>query len=382
MSDLYQAWMREAIDLAQKGRFRACPNPTVGAVLVQGNEIVARGWHKGYGEAHAEVYCLNDALARGAPVEGGTMVVTLEPCRHYGKTPPCTQALKAAGIKKLVYGTTDPNAQACGGAELLAQSGMEVIGPVCEQECRDLIADFTIWQTTDRPYVMLKLAASLDGRIATRAGNSRWISNKESRKAVHRLRAGIAEAGGAVLIGGGTFRTDNPRLTARPADGDKQPIACILTSRLPKADADFALLRDRPQETVFFASPAAAASTSAEALRKLGCRVLALGPGDNGEPDFASMLRILRSELGCLYVLCEGGAYLALSLLEHGQVDEFHLFLAPLIFGDDKATPLFAGRQPLGVEDALAMRICSAKAQSGDAHLILRPRASQTCSQA
>lgn len=373
MSANFIPFMREAIALAQKGRFAVCPNPVVGAVLVRDGKAVARGWHKGFGQPHAEVECLENAREQGIDAHGATMVVTLEPCRHHGKTPPCVDALLKAGIGRLVYGMRDPNPEACGGADLLAAAGVETIGPVLEQECRDLVADYIIWQTTSRPYIYLKLAATVDGRIATRTGHSRWISNEQSRAAVHGLRAGIGRAGGAVLIGGGTFRADNPELTARHAENVPQPLACVLTSRLPKSAAEFRLLSERPEQTIFFASPAATASTTAEALRKTGCRVIAIGPGARGGPDFDTMFGYMRADLGCHYVLCEGGGRLALSLLEAALVDEFHLFLAPIIMGDNDARPLFSGRAPLSVEDALAMRICAASADSGDAHITLRP---------
>lgn len=370
----YQPFMAEAIRLAERGRFCACPNPTVGAVLLDdAGAVLARGWHKKAGGPHAEIECLNDAASRNVPVRGATMVVTLEPCRHQGKTPPCADALLEAGIARLVYGTTDPNPEASGGAQILANAGVEVIGPVLQRQCADLIADFCVWQTQQRPYIYLKLAATLDGRIATRAGHSKWISSEGSRHAVHALRHGIGMAGGAVLIGGGTFRADNPALTARNQEPEeRQPLACIVTSRLPRADADFQLLRQRPHETVFFASPAAAASTTAEALRKLGCNVTAIGPGIQGGPNFALMFKTLW-ELGCYYVLCEGGGKLALSLLEAGLTDEFHLYLAPLILGDNEARPLFDGRAPLSLDEALRLRFCSLGHSHSDACLVLRP---------
>lgn len=371
----FAPFMREAIALAQRGRWRACPNPMVGAVLVRDGEVVARGWHHGAGLPHAEVDCLADAAARKVDPAGCTLVVTLEPCCHHGKTPPCTDAILAAGIRRVVYGLRDPNPVAGGGAALLAAAGLAVTGPVLEAECRDLAADFLVWQTTDRPYVLLKLAATLDGRIATRNGVSQWISCPASRRAVHELRAGVGRAGGAVLVGGGTFRADDPLLTAR-GDGDTaagaQPLACILTSRLPAPDGA-RLLRERPRETVFLASPAMAASSAAQALRERGARVFALGPAPGGGPDLSGMLRGLRQELGVRCVLCEGGGRLALSLLEAGLVDEFHLHLAPLILGDAEARPLFAGRMPLELDAALRLRLCRLERCGEDAHLLLRP---------
>ena len=369
----YVPYMRKAIELARRGQFRTCPNPMVGAVLLRDDKIVAEGWHKGFGQPHAEVDCLRDAAGKGVDPKGATMVVTLEPCRHKGKTPPCVEALLDAGIGRLVYGLPDPNPQAAGGAAWLMEHGVEVVGPVDEEACRDLAADFIVWQPTNRPYILLKLASTLDGRIATRNGKSRWISNNDSRVRVQEIRAGIGKCHGAIFIGGGTFRADNPMLTARGDDAADQPLACILTSRLPRPDADFHLLRQRPQQTVFFASPAATASTTAEALRQMGVRVFALGPDAGGGPDFAGMFATMRRELGCPYVLCEGGGKLALAMLQAGFVDEFHLHYAPLVLGDDEARPLFRGAAPLSLDEALHMRICSVGLCSGDAHLLMRP---------
>ncbi len=374
----FEPFMREAIGLARKALFRTYPNPAVGAVLVIDGKTVARGWHKGAGLPHAEVECLRDAAEQGIDPHGATMIVTLEPCNHQGKTPPCADAIIEAGITRLVYGTRDVNPQASGGVDRLKAAGVEVIGPVLERECLDLIADFLVWQNTNRPYVLLKLASTLDGRIATRTGHSRWISSEASRRKAHELRQAIGLCGGAILIGGGTFRADNPELTSRLENGQSspQPLACILTSRLPKADADFHLLKERPGQTVFFASPAATASTTAEALRKIGCRVLPLGPNVRGVPDFSLKLTDIRNDLGCPYVLCEGGGRLALSMLEAGYIDEFHLHLAPLILGDNDARPLFNGRAPLSLDEALDMRFCETSICAGDAHLLLRPLAS------
>lgn len=371
----YSNYMREAIALAHKSRLDTWPNPAVGAVLVKDGQIVARGRHKAARMPHAEIECLADARARHVDPRGSTMVVTLEPCAHYGKTPPCTDALLAAGIGSLVYGTSDPNPQARGGAARLAEAGVEVIGPVLQGECEDLIADFKIWQNTRRPYVILKLASTLDGRIATRTGNSRWISDTEARREVHELREKIGKAGGGVLVGGATFRADNPELTAR-LDNKKiaQPFACIFTSRLPRADADYSLLKNRPHETVFFTSPAASASTNAEALRKLGCRIFPLPLSQNfSSSDLASMFEELRQDLGAPYILCEGGGKLALSLLEAGLVDEFHLYMAPMVLGDNEARPLFTGRSPINIGDALNMRISEMGKAGNDIHLLLRP---------
>ncbi len=379
--------MDRAVALAERGRWKTCPNPTVGAVLVRDGVVLAEGWHTACGQPHAEVECLRDARAKNIDPADCTLVVTLEPCNHQGKTPPCTEAILGAGIRHVVAGLRDPNPRAAGGLEYLAEHGVRVEYGIREQQCRDLIADFLIRQTTERPYVLLKMAATLDGRIGARTGHSRWISDEASRAAVQRLRAGVGYCGGAVLIGGGTFRTDNPRLDVRPAEAGlpcdqtgpdavpRHPLACIMTSRLPAPGADIFLLRERPGETLFLATPAAAASPLAAGLRERGVRIWGIAPAAPGQgPDLEHILIRLRQELGCPYVLCEGGGKLALSLLNAGLVDEFRLHLSPRILGDNQARPLFDGRSPLSMEEALRLRITAHALCRQDLHITLRPR--------
>lgn len=378
MSDItpqdYAPAMRAAIALAEQARWQTWPNPAVGAVLLRDGQTLAQGWHRAAGQDHAEVACLKDAASKGIDPRGCTLVVTLEPCDHHGKTPPCTEAILAAGISRVVVGCSDPNPEAAGGIKRLRDAGVDVITGVCETECDDLLADFRVLQEGKRPYMALKLAASLDGRIATRTGHSQWISNAASRQEVWKMRALLGAQGGGILIGGGTFRSDNPRLTGRMEGYDgPQPLACILTSRLPHADADYHLLKERPEQTVFLASPAATASTTAHALRQKGVRVLAVGSGGKGIPDFPEMLAALRQELGCPGILCEGGAQLGLSLLDAGMLDEFHLHLAPLILGDEEALPLFKGRAPSHLDEALRLRVTHVRRCESDIHLMLRP---------
>lgn len=369
--------MRLAVALAEQSRWDVCPNPAVGAVLVRDGIMVAEGRHRAYGQPHAEVECLRDAAAKHVDPAHCTLVVTLEPCNHFGQTPPCTHAIVEAGIKHVVIGARDPNPQASGGLEYLEAHGVHVECGVEEQLCRDLAADFIIRQTTDRPYVLLKLAATLDGRIATRSGHSQWVSSEDSRAGVQMLRAGVARCGGAVLIGGGTFRMDNPRLTVRDQDGNTNgphPLACIITSRLPQGTADYYLLRERPDETIFLATPAAAASPAAHALREKGVRVWDVAPAPQGHgPDLENSLIRLRAELGCPYVLCEGGGRLGLSLMEAGLVDEFHLHLAPCILGDNASQPVFDGRCPERMSEALRLRITRQEMCGPDLHILLRP---------
>ncbi len=367
--------MRRAAALAEKGRFAVHPNPVVGAVLVHNGRIVAGGWHKAHGMAHAEVECLEDALRRGVDPASCSLVVTLEPCHHQGKTPPCTSAIVAAGIKHVVIGVRDSNPVAAGGMEFLQSQGIQVECGIEEHLCADMIAEFFLFHSTNRPYVILKMATTLDGRIATRTGHSQWISCEESRQKVQALRASIASCGGAVMVGGGTFREDNPRLTVRIHDDMPQPLACVVTSRLPMGSDAF-LLQNRPRETIFFTTPAAAASPTAKSLQSMGARVWSEQPsGTNVRlPSLQALLERLRGELNCPYVLCEGGGKLALSLLEENLVDEFLLHMAPCVLGDEEARPAFIGRNPLHMSDALQLRITKYETCGTDLHLTLRPK--------
>lgn len=378
MSHPFAPSMCAALALAERGRFATCPNPTVGAVLVYEGRIVAEGWHTAYGAPHAEVACLHDAVAKGVNPADCTLVVTLEPCHHHGKTPPCTEAIVAAGVRHVVVGLRDPNPEAGGGVEYLLSQGLNVECGVEESLCRDMIADFLVWQTTARPYVILKLAATMDGRIATRTGHSQWVSGEDSRAVTHALRAHMGRTGSAVLIGGGTLRTDNPRLIARPtthmgeAQDIPQPLACVLTSRLPTLHTDITLLRERPSQTIFLTTPAAAASPTAYALRERGVRVWESIPQAHNADVRSSLIR-LRAEGACPYVLCEGGAMLARSLLEARVVDEFHLHLAPKVLADNEARPLLDGCSPTRMDQALGLRIVGHSLCGDDIHITLRP---------
>lgn len=369
----WSGFMLRARDLALRGRGAAAPNPCVGAVLVRRGAVVAEGWHTAYGAPHAEVECLADAARKGVNPKDCTLVVTLEPCNHHGKTPPCTEAVLAAGVPRVVVGAADPNPEVAGGGmERLRQAGVEVAAGVCEAECRDLIADFLVWKTTDRPYIVLKLAATLDGKIATAAGHSQWVSCAESREEVHRLRA----LSHAVLVGGNTFRADDPKLTARPGGvaAERQPLAVVVSTRLPQADKKYHLLQERPEETVFWTTEAAAAGPGAEALRDRGCRVWGLPPGEGGL-DLGPGLTRLRREFDCLYVLCEGGGSLALSLLRQGRMDELRLYSAPKVVGDPAAPGLFTGFTPETMDQAIALRLAEVGRLGADARLVYRPLA-------
>ncbi len=373
----FSPYMRHAIKLAEAGRYLVYPNPTVGAVLIKDGCIVAEGFHGEYGGPHAEIVCLDNAKRENVDVSACTLVVTLEPCNHHGKTPPCTEAIVQAGIKHVVIGTRDPNPVAKGGIEFLQSKGVEITLGVEEVPCRDLIADFLVHQAGQLPYVMLKMASTLDGRIATRSGHSKWISCEDSRQKTQKLRADIANCGGVIIVGGGTFREDNPRLTVHNSkEGSPQPLACVVTSRLPEAHLENYLLQHRAKQTIFYTSPAAAASPKAKALEKLGARVWSENPDSPTQtlPSLRALLLRLKAELNCSYVLCEGGGKLALSFLEQGLINEFYLHMAPTVLGDNEASPIFDGRSPLHMDEAIGLRITDYKMCCSDIHITLRPK--------
>ncbi|MDR2160763.1 MAG: bifunctional diaminohydroxyphosphoribosylaminopyrimidine deaminase/5-amino-6-(5-phosphoribosylamino)uracil reductase RibD [Desulfovibrio sp.] len=366
--------MREAVALAAPYRWHTAPNPPVGAVLVREGRVLARGRHRGAGLPHAEVEALAEARALGVDPAACTLVVTLAPCNHQGRTPPCSEAILAAGIRRVVVGAPDPNPRAAGGVERLRAAGVTVETGVAEDLCRDLMDNFLTWHTTPLPYTVLKLAATLDGRIATRAGHSRWITGEETRRGVHELRRHMQ----AILIGGGTFRQDDPLLTCRLDNSPgAQPLAVVAASRLPEEEEDRRLLRQRPSSTLFWTTLKEADSPRARALRRMGVRILGLppSPGAPSGLDLAAGLIRLRREYGCLQVLCEGGGRLGLSLLERSLAREVHLHLAPKILGDDQAVPLFTGRAPLLMEQALGLRLAETCSSGEDLLLVLRPAA-------
>ena len=367
-------FMGRAMELAERGRGRTAPNPCVGAVLVAADgTVAAEGWHTACGQAHAEVEALRDARAKGVDPRACTLYVTLEPCNHQGKTPPCTRAILEAGVPEVVVGCADPNATvAGGGTEFLRSRGVTVRTGVRERECRDLIADFLVWQTTDRPFSILKLATTLDGRIATRDGHSAWISGEASRREVHRLRSWC----GAVIVGGGTYRADDPSLNCRlPGYDGPQPLAVIVTGTLPEPDSGSKLLTGRPGQTVFWTTEAEAGTAKAARLADMGVSVRGLKPWTRGSGlDLAEGLSLLRREHGCHYALTEGGGRLAGAMKLQGLVDELRLFQAMKVLGDETARPAFAGRRAASMSECWEFRLVEQGFFETDLYLRLRPK--------
>jgi diaminohydroxyphosphoribosylaminopyrimidine deaminase / 5-amino-6-(5-phosphoribosylamino)uracil reductase len=362
--------MLRAISLAEQGKGKTFPNPCVGALVVAGDEIVGQGFHRAFGADHAEVEAINDALSKSYDLSKCTLFVTLEPCNHHGKTPPCTRAILESGIRDVVIGAMDPNSNVTGGgAEFLRQSGVRVATGVEEQECLDLIADFSIWQQTPRAYLYLKMASTLDGRIATRENHSRWVTSDVSRRKVHHLRSLV----GAVIIGANTLYQDNPGLTCRGFEKDRQPLRIVVTSRLPGPDSDLFLLKQNPDETMFWTDHATSASREAARLRDMGCYVMGLDKIQNGL-DLNQGLCRLRQDKNIHYAMCEGGGRLGLSFVEAGLADEIWYFTAMKILGDDRGVPVFHGRRTRLMTEAFDLRLSRSRVMGQDLWLRLFPK--------
>jgi diaminohydroxyphosphoribosylaminopyrimidine deaminase/5-amino-6-(5-phosphoribosylamino)uracil reductase len=323
-------WMTRALALAERGRGHVEPNPLVGAVVVRDGRCVGEGWHQRYGQAHAEV---NALAAAGEAARGATLYVTLEPCCHFGKTPPCTDAVIGAGISRVVAAMSDPFPQIAGrGAELLRRAGITVEIGVCEAEARRLNAPYLKLLATGRPYVHAKWAMTLDGKLATRTGDSKWISNEASRRRVHELRGRMD----AIVVGIGTVLADDPLLTARPP-GPRTPVRVVLDhhGRTPATSKLARTARETPTWIVTAGEPA-------PHLESLGCEVHPLA-------DVGALL----DEMGrrrMTNILVEGGAGVLCSFIDAQQIDEVHVFIAPRLVGEAEKIAGALTLPPLRVE--------------------------------
>lgn len=325
VSELEARYLRQACRLALKAAGRTSPNPLVGAILVRSGQVVGAGYHHFAGGPHAEINALKQA---GAKARGATLYITLEPCSHHGRTPPCTRALIAAGVREVVAGMKDPNPLVAGrGFQQLRRAGIKVRAGQCQDECRQIIEGFAKFITQRQPFVTVKLAASLDGKIATASGDSRWISGARSRMLVHRWRNQMD----AVLVGIGTVRADDPQLTCRIARG-RNPYRVVLDSRL-RIDPTAQLLALPDAGKTIIATTAAAPVKKIRALEQLGVSVWRL-PERQGQVAWRPLLAKLAA-LGVVTVVIEGGAAVAASALKHRVADKLELFYAPKLVGGD-----------------------------------------------
>jgi diaminohydroxyphosphoribosylaminopyrimidine deaminase/5-amino-6-(5-phosphoribosylamino)uracil reductase len=365
-------WMSLALRLAKRGEGTTRPNPPVGAVIVRGSRVVGRGWHALAGGPHAEVAALRGAgrLARGA-----TLYVTLEPCCTFGRTLPCTDAILASGIARVVVAAEDPNPRHCGrGIRLLRKKGIPVTTGVCREQALVLIAPFAKWIRTGLPFVTVKLAMTLDGKIADSGGRSRWISGSESRGIVQRLRG----RSDAIVVGAETAIRDNPSLTCRSVR-DRAPYRVIADSRCRTPPASRVFRQGRGGAAIV-ATTALAPAARRRALASAGAGVLVL-PRCAGHVSLRALLRRM-GNMGLLRVLCEGGGRLAAAFIDADLADEVILFVAPSIMGESAGVPALPTR-PRPLAAMKGFRIEEFAASGGDLLVRMAPargRGTRRCS--
>jgi diaminohydroxyphosphoribosylaminopyrimidine deaminase/5-amino-6-(5-phosphoribosylamino)uracil reductase len=340
-----ERWMQRALHLAEKGRGRTSPNPMVGAVLVKGGKVVGEGYHARAGEPHAEIVALKNA---GEKAKGSTLYLNLEPCTHYGKTPPCVPAVIKAGVRKVVVGIEDPNPLVKGrGLAHLKQAGLEVKVGILERPCHRLNEAFFKYIGKHEPFVILKIAATLDGKLATRNGESQWITSEPSRRFVHRLRDQVD----GVVVGIGTVLKDDPMLTARIREG-RNPYRIVFDSRL-RIPENAKVVDLSPSKTIV-ATTEMAPQDKIGRLQKKGVRVL-ISDSKLGKVDLKSSLLKL-GELGLMTLLVEGGSRINGSFLDQGLVDKIFLFLSPKFIGDPTAPGIFGGTGVGSLKEAISIK--------------------------
>ncbi len=346
MTEINPAHMKLALRLAAKGAGWVSPNPMVGALVVQEGQVVGRGFHKQAGAAHAEVAALRQA---GAAARGADLYVTLEPCNHQGRTPPCTEAILAAGVTRVIIATPDPNPRVTGaGAQFLQSRGVTVEVGLLAQEAHGLNQAWFHWLESGRPWVIAKAACSLDGKIATAGGQSQWLTGEPARAWGHRLRHQVD----AILVGIETVLSDDPQLTTRLPRGGKDPIRIVLDSTLRIPLTSRVLHLESPAPT-WVACTDTAPAEKVEALKQLGAEVLVF-PGhsrDAGRVPLPSLLRLLgRRQVQSLLV--EGGAEVLGAFFEQKLVNQFHFFFAPKFLGGRQAPGVLGGEGIVHLKDA------------------------------
>jgi diaminohydroxyphosphoribosylaminopyrimidine deaminase/5-amino-6-(5-phosphoribosylamino)uracil reductase len=349
-----QAFMARALEIARLGEGLTAPNPMVGCVLARNGDVIGEGWHKGAGLPHAEAEAL---VAAGAKACGATAYVTLEPCKHFGRTPPCAEALISAGVAEVVYALADPHDLAGGGATRLQSAGIKVRGGVMEAAARDLNRAWLHGLRTGRPYVIAKAAMTLDGRIATRTGDSKWITGETARAKGHELR----RAADAIVAGAGTIIADDPALTAREGGEIRHPLRVVVDSRGRTSPG--ARVYERGGKGALLATTSAAPAGKLSRFREHGVEALALPAGDDARVDLPSLLAALYRR-GVVTALVEGGGELLGALLDADLVDEVALFVAPVVLGG--GLPAFNGAGPARLADARAFEFTAPEALGRD----------------
>ncbi len=337
--------MQQALDLAEKGRGWTSPNPMVGAVVVKDGRVVGRGYHQRAGGPHAEVNAIDDA---GERARGATIYVTLEPCNHVGRTPPCTRKILDAGIRRVVVAMTDPNPGVKGGGNgYLRNQGIDVVTGICEKESRTLNEHFITWVTTGRPFVIAKCAATLDGRIATRTGDSRWVTGPASRQFVHRLRHAID----GIMVGVETVKKDDPSLTTR-LDGQhgSDPTRIILDTHL-SIPPEAKMLNQASDAPTWVVCGTDAPADRRAVLEAAGARVVDASM-KSGRIDLQALMDLLGA-MGITSLLIEGGGSVIGSAFAARIVDKICFFYAPKILGGDDGVPICRGAGPESMQQSI-----------------------------
>ena len=354
--------MARALELAALGLNTTDPNPRVGAVLASGEDVIGEGWHQRAGEPHAEVFALR---AAGERARGATLYVTLEPCSHQGRTPPCADAIVAAGVARVVMAMADPNPRVNGGGNAkLRAAGIAVESGLLEEQARELNPGFVQRMSRGRPWVRLKLGTSLDGRIALPSGESQWITSEESRADVQRWRARSS----AILTSHATVLRDDPRLDVRLEGASRQPLRVILDGNLETPAA--ARILDKPGDVLIFT--AAHGSLSREALESRGARVQSVGRSATGGVDLRAVLeQLAREEMNEVWIEC--GARLAGAFVSDGLVDELIVYQAPTLLGSE-AFAMFHLPAPAALAQASRWRFTDVRRIGEDLRIIARPR--------
>lgn len=343
-----EKYMKLAMELAEKGCGRVSPNPLVGAVIVKDGRIIGQGYHRKYGDLHAEREALKNC---GGSPQDADMYVTLEPCCHYGKQPPCTEAIIEAGIKRVIIGSSDPNPLVAGkGVKILRENGIEVIEGFMEEECDRMNRVFFHFISSGRPYVVMKYAMTTDGKIATYTGESKWITGEKARERVHRDRNRYT----AIMAGIGTVLSDDPLLTCR-IEGGRDPvrIICDTGMRIPVDSRIVSTAKEVPTMIAVSMEGASGKQEKREALLKAGCEILEV-PFKKGHMDLGELMKIL-GERNIDSVLLEGGATLNWAALEAGIVDMVQAYIAPKIFGGKHALSPVGGEGVAVPADAVTL---------------------------
>ncbi|KFZ39648.1 MULTISPECIES: bifunctional diaminohydroxyphosphoribosylaminopyrimidine deaminase/5-amino-6-(5-phosphoribosylamino)uracil reductase RibD [Thermoactinomyces] len=346
MLTTHETWMRLALQLAEAAEGQTSPNPMVGAVVVKDGQIVGAGAHLKAGTPHAEVHALNMA---GDDARGSTLYVTLEPCNHYGRTPPCTGRIIEAGVRRVVVGCVDPDEKVSGeGIKRLRESGIEVVEGILREECLRLNEAYFHHRKTKKPFVTLKMATTLDGKIAAYNGDSRWVTGHESRAHVHQIR----KKSDAILVGVGTVLADDPQLTAR-IDGEpvRQPVRIVLDSRL-RTPLDAQIVNTQAAPTWIFTTPRCDRSKVDRLIEK-GVKVIVTQSEDRVDID--EVLSYLGQQ-GILSLIVEGGSQVNASFLRCGHVQKVMAYLAPKLLGGKDSKSAIAGENPERMKEAVSLK--------------------------